>query len=128
MSVPRQLELYAKAGDAGFRKAQRLRPLEMNPVTVAALCMRLPSELGDATQTEVLHHSGVGASLPVVIIYEAANPARPDTINSWYTQNSFVLNRPAARVLTSPRSSTTAPGAADCSKSNTPEKDPRRPN
>lgn len=41
--------------------------LEMNPNTVAAHCMRMPIELGDATQTEVLQHAGVGASLAVVI-------------------------------------------------------------
>jgi CPA2 family monovalent cation:H+ antiporter-2 len=41
--------------------------LEMNPVTVAENRMNLPIELGDATQVEVLHHVGVGASLAVVV-------------------------------------------------------------
>jgi CPA2 family monovalent cation:H+ antiporter-2 len=41
--------------------------MDMNPDTVAANRQRLPIELGDATQREVLHHAGVGQSLAVVI-------------------------------------------------------------
>lgn len=41
--------------------------LEMNPTTVDVNRMAFPIELGDSTQTEVLQHVGVGASIAVVI-------------------------------------------------------------
>jgi CPA2 family monovalent cation:H+ antiporter-2 len=41
--------------------------LEMNPNTVAENRTEYPIELGDATQPEVLHHAGAGASLAVVV-------------------------------------------------------------
>lgn len=41
--------------------------LDLNPNTVAECRMQFPIELGDATQTEVLQHVGVGASIAVVV-------------------------------------------------------------
>jgi CPA2 family monovalent cation:H+ antiporter-2 len=41
--------------------------LEMNPNTVAENRTQHPIELGDATQPEVLHHIGAGASIAVVV-------------------------------------------------------------
>jgi CPA2 family monovalent cation:H+ antiporter-2 len=50
--------------------------LEMNPNTVAQNRMTFPIELGDATQTEVLQHAGVGASFAVVITVPDPNACR----------------------------------------------------
>jgi monovalent cation:H+ antiporter-2, CPA2 family len=50
--------------------------LEMNPNAVAENRMAFPIELGDATQTEVLQHVGVGASIAVVITLPDPNACR----------------------------------------------------
>jgi CPA2 family monovalent cation:H+ antiporter-2 len=50
--------------------------LEMNPNTVAENRMIFPIELGDATQTEVLQHVGVGASVAVVVTAPDPNACR----------------------------------------------------
>ena len=50
--------------------------LEMNPSTVAQNRVEFPIELGDATQTEVLQHVGVGASFSVVVTVPDPNACR----------------------------------------------------